>query len=157
MNKPLIAALAALSLIPAAPAQQPAPAYGSPIGLAQAKRLVAAAERAARARGFTMAFAVVEPNGTLVLFERMDGTQYGSVLVAQEKARTAAIFRRPTKAFEEAVAGGRTAVVTLPGVVAIEGGVPIVERGRIVGAIGVSGASSREDGEIAAAALAALK
>ena len=157
MNKLSIAAVAALALMPAAPAQQPAPAYGDPIGLAQAKRLVAAAERAARGRSFHMAFAVVEPNGSLVLFERMDGTQYGSVVVAQEKARTAAAFRRPTRAFEDAVGGGRTAVVTLPGVVAVEGGVPIVERGRIVGAIGVSGGTSREDGEIAAAALAALK
>jgi uncharacterized protein GlcG (DUF336 family) len=157
MKKLVTAALVFLAPLAAAPAQQAAPAYGDPIRLEQAKRLVAAAGRAARERNFNMAFAVVEPSGSLVLFERMDGTQYGSVAVAQEKARTAVMFRRPTKAFEEAVAGGRTAVLSLPGVAAIEGGTPIIVGGRIVGAIGVSGGSSAQDGEIAAAALAALK
>ncbi len=103
-----------------------------------------------------MAFAVVEPSGELVLFEKMDGTQYGSVAVAQEKARSAALFKRSTKAFSDAVAAGRVAVISLPGALPIEGGVPIVVQGRIVGAIGVSGGTSEQDGEIAAAGLAAL-
>ncbi len=157
MMKPIMAIVASLAFVSAAPAQQGAPAYGSPIGLEQAKRVMAAAERAARERNFAMAFAVVEPSGSLLLFEKMDGTQYGSEVVAQEKARTAARFRRPTKAFEESVAGGRTAVLSLPGVVAIEGGTPILIGGRIVGALGVSGGTSQQDGEIAAAALAALR
>lgn len=136
--------------------QLPAP-YGAPITLDQAKTIVAAAERTARSRNFTMAFAIVEPSGELVLFQKMDGTQYGSELVAREKARTAARFKRSTKAFSDSVAGGRNAVLSLPGVVAIEGGSPIVINGRIVGAIGVSGGTSEQDGEVAATALLELK
>ena len=103
-----------------------------------------------------MAFAVVDPSGQLVLFEKMDGTQYGSIVVAQEKARSAALFKRPTKAFSDAVTAGRVAVISLPGALPIEGGVPIVVQGRIIGALGVSGGTSEQDGEIAAAALATL-
>ena len=141
---------------PAAAQQSPAP-YGAPVTLDQAKTIVAAAEQAARSRNFTMAFAIVEPSGELVLFHKMDGTQYGSEHVAREKARTAARFKRSTKAFADAIAGGRQAVLSLPGVVAIEGGSPILINGRIVGAIGVSGGTSEQDGEVAAAALLELK
>lgn len=136
--------------------QSPAP-YGAPLTLEQAKTIVAAAERSARARNFTMAFAVVEPSGELILFQKMDGTQYGSDLIAREKARTAARFKRSTKAFSDSVAAGRNAVLSLPGVVAIEGGAPILINGKIVGAIGVSGGTSEQDGEVAAAALLELK
>ena len=101
-----------------------------------------------------MAFAIVDPSGNLVLFHKMDGTQNGSIEVAVQKARTSALFRRPTRVFADSVAGGRNAVLSLPNVVAIEGGVPILIDGRVAGAIGVSGASSEQDGEIAAAALA---
>ncbi len=146
----LIAAPAAI------PAQQSPTPYGAPIALEQARQVVAGARRAAGERRFTMAFAVVEPGGQLVLFEKMDGTQYGSERVAQEKAKSAALFKRPTKAFSDAVAAGRVAIVTLPGAMPIEGGVPIVVQGRIVGALGVSGGTSEQDGEIAAAGLAAL-
>lgn len=141
---------------PAAAQQSPAP-YGAPVTLDQAKTIVAAAEQAARSRNFTMAFAIVEPSGELVLFHKMDGTQYGSEHVAREKARTAARFKRSTKAFADSIAGGRQAVLSLPGVVAIEGGSPILINGRIVGAIGVSGGTSEQDGEVAAAALLELK
>jgi uncharacterized protein GlcG (DUF336 family) len=103
-----------------------------------------------------MAFAVVDPSGQLVLFEKMDGTQYGSVIVAQEKARSAALFKRSTKAFSDAVAAGRVAVISLPGALPIEGGVPIIVKGRIIGALGVSGGTSEQDGEIAAVALSCL-
>lgn len=156
MKKHLLIGLAAtLATMPASAQQLPTP-YGQSVSLDQARRIAAAAEQAARQRQFTMAFAVVDPAGELVLFHKMDGTQYGSILVAQEKARTAARFKRPTKAFSDAVAGGRAAVLSLPGVVAIEGGTPIVVGGRIVGALGVSGGTSEQDGEIAAAALAKL-
>ena len=138
-----------------ASAQQMAAPYGAPIRLDQAREIVARARQAAAERHFSMAFAVVEPGGQLVAFEKMDGTQYGSEIVAQEKAKSAARFKRPTKAFSDAVASGRTAVLSLPGAIPIEGGVPIVIQGRIVGAIGVSGGTSEQDGEIAAAALAA--
>src|SRR5205085_951494 len=148
------AALLAAAVASAAPAQQAPTPYGPPVALEQARQIVARARKAAGERHFNMAFAVVEPSGALVLFEKMDGTQYGSVVVAQEKARTAAMFKRPSKAFSDGVAAGRTAILSLPGVVAIEGGVPIVLEGRIVGALGVSGGTSEQDGEVAAAALA---
>ena len=153
--------LAAFWLAPAEAQPQPAPpapaqpSYGDPVTLDQARRIADAAERSARARNFAMAFAIVDPSGALVLFHKMDGTQNGSVEVAVQKARTSALFRRPTRAFFDSVAAGRTAVLTLPNVVAIEGGVPILIDGRVAGAIGVSGASSEQDGEVAAAALAA--
>lgn len=156
----LLCALPALAQTPpaAAPAATPAPLppyAAAPVDLALAKKLVAAAEAEARRNGWTMAFAVVEPSGALVAFEKMDGTQYGSIEVAQAKARTAARFRRPSKAFADQVADGRLGVMSLDGVVAIEGGVPIVVDGKIVGAIGVSGGSSAQDGQVAQAAIAA--
>ncbi|HEY3812218.1 MAG TPA: heme-binding protein [Caulobacteraceae bacterium] len=137
------------------PAAAPAPGYGAPVSLERAKRLVAAAEAEARKHDFLMAFAIVEPSGALVAFERMDGVQYGSLEVAQAKARSAALFRRPSKAFSESVAKGAVGVLSLPGAVAVEGGVPIIVDGKIVGAIGVSGGSSEQDGAVAMAALAA--
>ena len=149
---PLLICLGAIAS--AAPAQQMPIPYGAPISLDQARTIVASARQAASQRRFSMAFAVVEPGGQLVLFEKMDGTQYGSEIVAPEKARTAARFKRPTKSFSDAVAAGRVAVLSLPGIVAVEGGVPIVVQGRIVGALGVSGGTSEQDGEIAAIALA---
>jgi glc operon protein GlcG len=138
-----------------APVAQAQPAYANPVTLAQARRIADAAEEAARGRDFAMAFAIVDPSGGLILFHKMDGTQNGSIEVAIQKARTSALFRRPTRAFSESVAAGRNAVLSLPNVVAIEGGVPIMIDGRVAGAIGVSGGSSEQDGEIAAAALAA--
>lgn len=141
---------------PVAAQQVPVP-YGTPMSLQQAQAIVAAAERSALAHNFEMAFAVVEPSGELILFQKMDGTQYGSELVAREKARTAARFKRSTKVFSDSIAGGRNAVLSLPGVIAVEGGVPIVMNGRIVGALGVSGGTSVQDGEVAAAALLGVK
>ncbi|MEO8115361.1 MAG: heme-binding protein [Phenylobacterium sp.] len=154
MIRTLAFALVLLAAGPAAAQQIPEP-NGAPISLAQAQRIVAAAEAEARRLNFRMAFAVVEPDGELVAFERIDGTQYGSIEVAQAKARSAARFRRATKVFADQVAGGATGALSLPGVIAIEGGVPIVEGGRMVGALGVSGGTSVQDGQVAQAALAA--
>ena len=153
----MAAAAPAAGQQPAAPAPvaAPAPGYGAPVTLERAKRLVAAAEAEARRHDFLMAFAIVEPSGALVAFERMDGVQYGSLEVAQAKARSAALFRRPSKAFADTVSQGKVGVMTLPGAVAVEGGIPIVVDGRIVGAIGVSGGTSEQDGAVAMAALAA--
>ena len=109
---------------PPTPAAAPAPGYGAPVTLERAKRLVAAAEAEARKHDFLMAFAIVEPSGALVAFERMDGVQYGSLEVAQAKARSAALFRRPSKAFADTVGQGKVGVMTLPGAVAVEGGIP---------------------------------
>lgn len=157
MKRVFLVTLGVMALATSAGAQLSPVPYGAPVTLEQAKTIVAAAERSARARNFTMAFAIVEPSGELVLFQKMDGTQYGSDLVAREKARTAARFKRSTKAFSDSVAGGRNAVLSLPGVVAIEGGTPIIVNGRIIGAIGVSGGTSEQDGEVAAAALLEVK
>lgn len=149
----LAAALALLLAAPAARAQAPAPGYGPNITLEAARRIVEAGIRDAQGRNLAMAVAVVDTAGNLVAFARADGTQTASLAIAIEKARTAAAFRRPTKAWEDALAGGRTAVLALPGIMPIEGGLPILQENRIVGAIGVSGGTAQEDGQVAAAAL----
>jgi glc operon protein GlcG len=122
-----------------------------------AKAMAAAAERYATERGWTVAVAVVDGAGGLILFHCLEDTQPGSQEIAILKARTAARLHRPTKALEEGIAAGRTALVTLPGAVALEGGVPVRADGKVVGAIGVSGMTSPRDGEVAAAGLAALQ
>jgi glc operon protein GlcG len=131
-------------------------AYGPPIGIDAAKRAAALALAEGKKNGWTVAAAIVDPGGTLVYFERIDGTQNGSSDVAIAKARSAAAFKRPTKVFEEAVAAGRNVIMTLPGAMPVEGGLPIVDGGKVVGAIGVSGATSQQDGVCAQAALAAF-
>jgi glc operon protein GlcG len=133
--------------------------YGSSITAETAKQLAAPALAEARKNNWTMAVAVVDPNGDLVYFEKMDHTQNGSVDVAIAKARSAARFKRPTKAFQDALAAGGEGlrVLALQGAVPVEGGVPIVVEGKIVGAIGASGGTSQQDGVVAAAGLAALK
>lgn len=141
----------------ATPTPAPAPPYGTPITLAEAQRLVDRALAAGRARGLRIAVAVVEPSASLVAFARLDDTQYGSILVAQEKAGTAARFRTPTAVMAKAVLEGRVTTLALPGAVPIAGGRPIIVGGNIIGAIGISGATSAEDDEIASAALAGLR
>lgn len=132
--------------------------YGTPIGLDGARRVAAAAVAEAAKNGWNMAVAVVDPAGLLVCFERMDGTQNGSVAVALSKARSAALFKRPTKAFQEMLAAGGDGlrVLRIEGAVPVEGGVPLLQGGRIGGAIGVSGGASAEDGIVARAGAAAL-
>ena len=125
--------------------------------LAGAKAIAAAAEAFAVGRGWTVAIAVVDAAGGLVLFQILDDTQPGSQEVALHKARTAARFKRPTKALEEAVAGGRQALLSLPGATAVEGGLPIVVSGRVVGAVGVSGMQSSQDSQVAEAGLAGFR
>jgi uncharacterized protein GlcG (DUF336 family) len=144
----------------AAPPAPPPPAdYGMPITADQAKIAAAAAVAEAMKNGWRMAITVVEPSGDLVYFEKMPGTQYASVPISQHKARAAATFRRPTKSFEERVSGGGPglAVLTLDGVIASDGGVPIVVGGRVVGAIGVSGGTGAQDGHTASAGAHALR
>ena len=132
--------------------------YGSSIGLEMAKRLAAPAIAEARKNQWTMAVAIVDISGGLVYFEKMDDTQNGSVEVSISKARSAALFKRATKVFQDGIAGGGAGlrILTLKGAVPIEGGVPIVVDGKIIGAIGVSGGTSDQDGVVAAAALASL-
>ena len=124
--------------------------------LEAAKHVAAAAHEEARKNNWTMVIAIVDDGGHLIYLERMDGTQIGSVVVAQEKALTAVRFKRPSKALEDAVAGGRTVVMSLPGATPVEGGTPIVVDGQLIGAIGVSGGTSPQDGQVAAAGLAVV-
>ncbi len=133
------------------------PAYGDNISLNQAREVAAAAIAEAKRQQFRMAVAIVDTGGHLVYFERLDDTQTASVDVAIAKAKSANNFRRPTKTFEDVVNGGRTSVLGLPGAVPIEGGLPILVGGKIIGAIGVSGASSQEDGVVADAGVRVLK
>ena len=155
---PSLAILAAGAFfLPAATAQTPPP-YGEAITLEQATSVIAAAGEEAEKNKWPVAIAVVDGGGYLVAFARLDNTQLGSVEVAIQKAKTAAIFRRPTKAFEDMLAGGETGmrVLKLPNALPIEGGLPIVRDGKIIGAIGVSGVKSTEDGQIASAGLTAI-
>ena len=133
--------------------------YGTPITADQAKIVAAPAVAEARKNQWTMAIAIVDTAGDLVYFERMDNTQVGSVDVAIAKARSAARFKRPTKAFQDALAAGGEGlrILSLEGATAVEGGVPLMVGGKIVGAIGASGGTSQQDGVTAAAGAAALK
>jgi uncharacterized protein GlcG (DUF336 family) len=126
------------------------------LSLADAKRVAAAASAKARAEGWTVVIAVHDGGGHLIYLERADGTQLGSVVVAQEKSRTALLFKRPTKALEEGVLGGRVHMMSLAGVTAVEGGLPLIIDNEVVGSIGVSGVQSSQDGIVAAAGAEAL-
>ena len=121
-----------------------------------AKQIAAVAEKEAAANKWTMVISILDDGGNLVLLQRMDETQIGSIEVAIQKAKSAILFKRPTKVFEDAVAGGRNAILSLPGAIPIEGGAPITVDGKIIGAIGCSGATSAQDGQVAKAALDAL-
>src|SRR5262245_51524542 len=142
-----------------APFAQMPNAYGAAIGLDNAKKAAAPALAEARKNSWTMAVAIVDPGGNLIYFEKMDGTQTGSVNVAIEKARTAALFKRPTKAFQDTLAAGADGlrILGLPGATPVEGGMPLLMNGAIVGAIGVSGGASSQDAQCAQAGVAALK
>jgi glc operon protein GlcG len=120
-----------------------------------AKKIVEAAEAEAMKRGATVVIAVVDDGGYLILLERLDDTQVASVDVAIGKARTAAIFRRPSKVFEDQVREGRVAAIALPGATPLQGGIPILYNGKVIGAIGVSGNTPQEDEDIAKAGTAA--
>lgn len=122
-----------------------------------ARRVVAAAEAEAKKNAWPVVIAVVDDGGHPVLLERLDEAQFGSIEIAIAKARAAVAFKRPTRVWGETLAGGRLAVLGLPGVLPSEGGMPIVVHGVIVGGIGVSGVRSDQDGQIAAAGLTALE
>ncbi len=149
-----LAAVAGLALCAGgARAQMPNP-YGAPISLENAKKAAAAAQAEARKNNWNMAIAVVNPDGTLIYYEMADGTQIASAQVAIDKARSAAIYKRPTKAMQDALAAGGEGwrILRLQGATPVEGGVPLLQDGKIVGAIGVSGATSAQDGQCARAA-----
>ena len=149
LHELLEAKLQGEEIVVAEPAAEPAPV----VDLMEALR---ASIAEAKKNGWNVAAAIVDTGGDLVFFERMDNAQVASTVVSQEKARTAVRFTRPSKAFEDALVGGRQAILSLPGVTPLEGGVPLVVEGKIVGAIGVSGATSPQDGQCALAAAETL-
>src|SRR5688572_10649141 len=134
-------------------------AYGTSINVETAKKVAAPALAEARKNQWAMAVAIVDTAGDLVYFEKMDDTQVGSVDVAIAKARSAARFKRPTKAFQDALAAGGEGlrILALNGAIPVDGGLPLAVGGKIVGAIGASGGTSAQDGQVAAAGAAALK
>jgi uncharacterized protein GlcG (DUF336 family) len=152
------AASAGTAFVLAGQTEAQVPQYGTEINLEQAKRAIAAGQAEARKSGWPVAIAVVDNHGFLVAFEKMDNTQTASVQVAQDKAVSAAIYRRPTKAFQDGVAGGGagTRILGLRGASPVEGGLPIVVGGRIIGGVGVSGVTSEQDGVVAKAAVDSL-
>jgi glc operon protein GlcG len=142
-----------------APSPPPTTPYGAPIGLEAAKKLMTAAEAEAMKNNWGMAIAIIDSTGHVVMLHRMDNTQYGSIAVAEDKARTALDFRRPSKVFEDLVAQGGLGLRTLGlrGATPLEGGLPIIVDGKIIGAIGVSGATAVQDGQVAKAGADAAK
>src|SRR3954469_23300738 len=140
-----------------AQAAPPSTPYGAPIGIASAKKAMAAAEACATRNNWGVAIAIVDFGANLIMLQRLDNAQLSSVRIAEQKARTAAEFRRPTKVFEDAVAGGGIGLRVLTfGASVAEGGVPIVSGGKVIGAIGVSGVQSHQDAEVAHAGVDAL-
>lgn len=154
----VIGALFVSGLLASSFAQMPNP-YGAPISLENAKKAAAPALAEAEKNHWNMAVAIVDPSGNLVYYEKMDNTQLGSANVAIEKARSAALYKRPTKAFQDGVAAGGDGlrILRLQGAVPLEGGIPLVMDGKIVGAIGVSGGASAQDGQCAKAAADVIK
>lgn len=132
------------------------PGYGASIDLETARRVAVAAAAEGKKNGWLISVAVVDTGGELVYFERADDAAIATSQIAQDKARTAARFKRPSKTFEEGVAGGRMVLLGLPGVVPLEGGIPLIAGGKIIGAIGVSGATAQQDGMCAQAGVEAL-
>lgn len=153
--------LCLFSLLGTAAAQQP-PKYGEPISLNDAKKVMAAAEKEAVKEDWPVSIAIVDSTGYLVMFQRLENSHLGSVEIALEKAKGVALFRRPTKVFQDMVEGGRTGegraglrMLRFPAI-PLEGGVPIIVEGKLIGAVGVSGVQSHQDAQVAEAGIAAL-
>jgi len=142
------------------PTPTPPPDYGAPINNEQAKEAAAAAITEARKNGWRMAIAVVDPGGYLVYLEKIDGNQTASVALAQAKARTSALYRRPSKVFSDQFSAGNTGFMSFPNdarPIASEGGIPIVVNGRLIGAIGASGGTGQQDSIAAMAGASAVR
>src|SRR5580765_4094189 len=154
----LILAVSVIVAAVAAHAQAPQP-YGPPISLDQAKKAMAAAEAEARKNSWPVAIVIVDPGGNLVMMQRLDNTQFGSNEVARQKAHTAVAFKRPSKVFQDLIAqgGGNLRLLKVDGLTPLEGAVPIIVNGQVVGAIGVSGVQSQQDAQVAQAGADSLK
>ena len=158
-RRTLVLAFAVTLLAIAAAAQTPTTPYGAPISLDQAKKVLAGAEAEARKNSWNVVIAILDSGGHLVLLQRLDNTQFASIEVAQQKAYSAVAFRRPTKVFQDGVAAGGEGlrILKLAGATPVEGGLPLIFDGKIVGAIGVSGVTSQQDNQIAKAGFDSLK
>ena len=141
-----------------APAAAPMPPYGAPITLDQAKRVMAAAELEAAKNSWQVALTILDSGGNLVMFHKIDNAQLSAETVSQGKARTALEFKRPSKALDDAIAAGGAGMrlLALKDITPLEGGLPVVVDGKIIGAIGVSGALSSQDAQVAKAGADAL-
>ena len=159
MNRLLIVAAVAASFIASPLFAQAPPPYGPGITFDAAKKALAAAEAEAKKNNWAVAIAIVDSSGNLAAFSKMDNTQHGSVDIAIGKAVTANNFKRPTKAFQDLIGqgGGNLRLLAVKDVTPLEGGVPIVVDGKIIGGIGVSGVTSAQDAEVAMAGAAAAK
>ncbi|MBV9524012.1 MAG: heme-binding protein [Alphaproteobacteria bacterium] len=159
MRRLLVASLLVLAAYSSGGAQTPQPPYGPPIDLALAKRVMAAAEAEATRNNWTVAIAIVDISGDLVMLQRLDNANLSATRIARGKARTALEFRRPTKALEEAIAAGGPGLrlLAIEGVTPIEGGLPLVADGKIIGAIGVSGGAASQDGQVGKVGADAIK
>jgi glc operon protein GlcG len=155
----IVAAAVAIILVTAltAVAQQPPAPYGAPMSLDAAKKAMAASEAEAKKNNWPVAIAILDTTGSLVMLQKLDNTQTGSVEIAIGKARTALDFRRPSKALQDVVAGGGAGLrlLSVRNMLALEGGVPVIVDGKVVGAVGVSGVTSEQDAQVAMAGAAA--
>jgi uncharacterized protein GlcG (DUF336 family) len=145
MKLQLVAAVALAACSTLAVAQERRPGYGTPVTTATAKKIAAGVIAECQKNGWNVAVAVVDPHGGLVYYERMEDTQTASYDIAIMKARAAATYRRPTRAFMDVINKGGPATATLPGVVASPGGVPLMVDGKVIGAVGVSGVTGDQD------------
>lgn len=154
----VFAAASASAQAPVAPPPPQIP-YGPPITLDQAKKAMAGAEAEARKNNWNVVITILDSGGHVVALHRLDGTQLGSIEAAREKAYSAVLYRRPTKVFQDLVGqgGANLRLLKLAGASPLEGGIPIVVDGKIVGAIGVSGVTSEQDAQTARAGIDALK
>jgi glc operon protein GlcG len=154
MKKPLAFLTVALGIVAGPVLAQAQLVEKTALTLDGAKKIAAVAEARAKSENARVVIAVVDEGGSLLLLERLDDTQVASVNVGIDKARTAAIYRRPSKVFEDQVKNGRVSALALHGAVALQGGVPIIVEGKVIGAIGVSGESPQQDEDIAMAGAA---
>lgn len=153
---PRVLGVAALALFAASASAQQRPDYGTPVTIDQAKKIAAAVVAECMSNKWNVAVAIADTAGNLVYFERIENTQTASMDIAIMKAKAAATYRRPTRVFADVIAKSGPAIMTLPGVVASPGGVPIMVGGKVTGAIGVSGVTGDQDEQCAKAGLSAM-
>jgi glc operon protein GlcG len=158
LAKLLCLSIAAMLFAATSASAQAPPAYGPAITLEQAKRVMAGAEAEATKNNWPVVIAILDPGGNVVMLHRLDNAQWGSIEVAKDKARSAVAFRRPTKVFQDLIGkgGDNLRLLNLTGASLLEGGIPIVADGKIIGSVGVSGVTSQQDAQIGQAGIDAM-